>query len=50
LTRLNAAPPPPSVETSLQVKEMPLANTGRYDSLRKDLEETTSVVEEVSHD
>jgi hypothetical protein len=34
LARLNAAPAPASVETSLQLKEAPLANTGRYDSLR----------------
>jgi len=34
LARLNASPPPASVETSLQLKEVPLANTGRYDSLR----------------
>jgi len=34
LARLNAAEPPPSVESSLQLKELPLANTGRYDSLR----------------
>ena len=34
LARLNASPPPPCVETSLQLKEAPLADTGRYDSLR----------------
>ncbi|WP_395823439.1 IS21 family transposase [Collimonas sp.] len=34
LARLNASPVPASVETSLQLKEAPLANTGRYDSLR----------------
>jgi hypothetical protein len=34
LARLNASPSPPSVETSLQLKEAPLADTGRYDSLR----------------
>ena len=50
LTRLNATPPPPSVETSLQIKEAPLANTGRYDSLRNDIGEATSAVEEVNHD
>ena len=32
--RLTAAPQPESVETSLQLKEAPLANTSRYDSLR----------------
>ena len=34
LARLNASPVPASVETSLQLKEAPLADTGRYDSLR----------------
>ena len=34
LARLTAAPQPESVETTLQLKEAPLANTGRYDSLR----------------
>ena len=34
LARLNASPPPGCVETSLQLKEVPLANTSRYDSLR----------------
>ena len=34
LARLTAAPQPESVETSLQLKEAPLANTSRYDSLR----------------
>ena len=34
LARLNAAELPPNVQTSLQLKEVPLANTGRYDSLR----------------
>lgn len=32
--RMNAGPVPASVETSLQLKEAPVANTGRYDSLR----------------
>jgi len=36
LARLNASPPPESVETSLQLNEVPLANTSRYDSLRID--------------
>lgn len=36
LARLNASPRPPCVETTLQLKEAPLANTGRYDSLRHD--------------
>ena len=34
LARLNTSSPPASVETSLQLKEAPLANTSRYDSLR----------------
>jgi hypothetical protein len=34
LARLNAAPVPESVESSLHLREVPVANTGRYDSLR----------------
>jgi transposase len=34
LARLNAAAAPPSVETTLQILEPPLADTARYDSLR----------------
>jgi transposase len=34
LNRLKTAPPPEHVETSLQVTEIPLADTGRYDRLR----------------
>ena len=34
LARLTAAPQPECVETTLQLKEAPLANTSRYDSLR----------------
>ena len=34
VARLNAEPVPDSVETSLELKEPPLANTSRYDSLR----------------
>ena len=34
LARLNATPIPESVESSLHLREMPVANTGRYDSLR----------------
>ena len=49
LARLNASPPPASVETSLQLKEVPLANTGRYDSLRGVDEALTSAVE-VDHE
>jgi len=36
LARLNATPIPESVESSLHLKEMPVANAGRYDSLRDD--------------
>lgn len=39
LGRLNAAPTPPCVETSLQLKEEPLADTRRYDGLRGDGED-----------
>jgi transposase len=42
LARLNAPASPESVETSLQLTEVPVANTGRYDSLRAG---STSVVE-----
>ena len=53
LARLNAVPTPESVESTLQLKEMPVANTGRYDSLRgmadaSDGADTIAVVE-VSH-
>ncbi len=34
LARLNASPVPESVETSLILKQAPVADTGRYDSLR----------------
>ena len=34
VARLNAKPTPASVETTLALKEPPLANTSRYDSLR----------------
>ena len=34
LARLNATPIPESVESSLHLREVPVANTGRYDSLR----------------
>ena len=36
LGRLNAPPVPPNVETSLPLKDAPLADTGRYDDLRHD--------------
>jgi transposase len=34
LARLNAKPIPEAVQTTLQLQEAPVANTGRYDSLR----------------
>ena len=34
VARLNASPSPACVETSLQLKEVPVANTSRYDTLR----------------
>ena len=43
LARLNASELPQSVESTLQLKEAPVANTGRYDSLRGD------TMEELSH-
>jgi hypothetical protein len=43
LARLNASELPQSVESTLQLKEVPVANTGRYDSLRGD------VMVEVTH-
>jgi hypothetical protein len=36
LARLNAVEAPKNVESTLVLKEAPLANTGRYDSLRGD--------------
>ena len=36
LARLNASEQPQSVESTLQLKELPVADTGRYDSLRGD--------------
>ena len=41
LARLNAAPMPPSVETTLELKEAPLANTDRYDRLRHEVADMT---------
>jgi transposase len=41
LARLNATPPPERVETSLALKEAPVANTGRYDSLRQIADDAT---------
>jgi len=42
LARLNSPPTPQQVETSLQLSQVPLANTARYDGLR--------VIVEVAHD
>ncbi len=41
LARLNAAPMPPCVETTLKLKEAPLANTDRYDQLRHEVADMT---------
>jgi hypothetical protein len=38
VARLNAAPVPDSVATTLQLTQAPLANTSRYDSLRGEVE------------
>lgn len=38
VARLNAAPVPDSVATTLQLTQVPLANTSRYDSLRDEVE------------
>ena len=43
LARLNAVEPPPNVQSTLELKEAPLADTGRYDRLRGD------AMEEISH-
>ena len=48
LGRLNAPPLPPSVETSLHLKDVPLANTDRYDELRRDDEDQLDA-EEIDH-
>lgn len=42
LARLDAPEPPPNIESTLDLKEAPLANTGRYDSLRGDAMEGVS--------
>jgi transposase len=47
LARLNAAPAPESVESSLRLKEVPVANTGRYDSLRS--MDSADILLEVNH-
>jgi hypothetical protein len=52
LARLNAGPVPMGVETSLQLTEVPLANTDRYDSLRGENndDEMIATVLEVDHE
>ena len=45
LARLNAAPAPERVETTLELKDAPMANTSRYDSLR----EADDSIVEVGH-
>ena len=47
LARLNVAPVPESVESSLHLKEAPVANTGRYDSLRS--VDSTDILLELNH-
>lgn len=49
LARLNATPTPQSVQTTLQLKEAPLANTSRYDSLRSAIGAAAGSTVEVSH-
>ena len=44
LSRLKVAEPIPTIETDLQIKEMPLADTSRYDRLR-----ANDIVEEADH-
>lgn len=48
VARLNASPLPECVETSLQLKEAPVANTTRYDALR-DIDEAPTKAVEVDH-
>ena len=52
LARLNAPPTPETVESSLHLEEAPVANTGRYDTLRGVADtdgEQTATVSEVDH-
>lgn len=55
LARLNAPPIPQTVESSLPLKDAPVANTGRYDSLRgmtntdEDTDEQTCTTLEARH-
>ena len=45
IARLNASPTPECVETALQLTQVPLANTSRYDSLRVEVDATTNPLE-----
>ena len=51
LARLSEAPTPESVQSNLQLNEVPVANTGRYDSLRgmTDASQDADAMVEVSH-
>ena len=49
MARLNATPPTASVETSRQLKDAPVTNTSRYDSLRTVDDEATNSALEVDH-
>jgi hypothetical protein len=55
LARLNAPPIPQTVESSLPLRDAPVANTQRYDSLRgmtdtdEDAHEQTCTTLEVNH-
>lgn len=48
VARLNASPTLDSGETTLQLTQVPLANTSRYDSLRGEVNAPTNTVE-VNH-
>ena len=49
LGRLTAVPVPESAATALQVATKPLANTERYDSLRRGALTTDTTTEEADH-
>ena len=53
LARLNATPMPETVQSSLYLSELPVADTGRYDSLRHanaaDVSHETASLMEVDH-
>jgi len=48
VARLRSGSPPESAETTLQLKEAPMANTRRYDSLRG-ADDMTADIEELGH-